>query len=331
MVKPTGIEETIAKLNKMAREPITSEGVEFLKKILLGRNSVVIARAAQVISRAGDSRFSAELCAAFDYFLAHPDKDKGCWAKNAIARALDDLGHMDPDVFLRGIRHVQMEYAFGTGDPATGKPPMVDVAGNLRGYCANALTRMLYPEVHFVLLPLLMDKTIEARRAAVGALSVMGCERSELLLRMKVMIGDEDADIIGACFSGLLAMETRRSVPFVAGYLGAEDRNIVGQAAAALGQSEDNPAFEALRGTWESNTDFSLAKTLLLGIGLTRREEAFQLLLEVLKDGGQNNALAAMEALDIYAADPNRRQAIQEAVQSRKDKEVFKERSHHSV
>ena len=39
--------------------------------------------------------------------------DPQCWAKNAIVKALKDLNHDDPAVFLRGIEHVQMEPVWG--------------------------------------------------------------------------------------------------------------------------------------------------------------------------------------------------------------------------
>jgi hypothetical protein len=62
---------------------------------------------------------------AFD----HPVKrNPQCWGKNAIARALKDLGHRESPAFLRGAAHIQ---------PVWGSQE--DTAGPLRGICLLAL------------------------------------------------------------------------------------------------------------------------------------------------------------------------------------------------
>lgn len=313
MAKPTSTEEVLAKLRLLDDWHLTPDAFEYLVKILSGANSITAARAAQIIARSRNADFLPHLSSAFTHFLDRPERDKGCLAKDAICRALDALGCWDSDVFLRGIRHVQMEPVFGGRE---------DTAANLRGLCALALTRMAYPDVHFELAALLMDPEIQARRMAVNAVSSLGCERSELLLRMKCLAGDSEPDLLGQCFAGLLAMAAGRSVPFVAGFLSSDDLLVAGQAAAALGQSEDESAFNALRDFRNGNTDLDLARPLILAIGLTRRSEAFHLLLEIVSEGGRSSALAAVEALEIYASDDRRREAIQEAVATRKDPRV---------
>lgn len=313
MAKQQSTEEVLARLSELSRGPLTSEGSEFLIKVLSGANGFAAARAAQVIGRSGRASFVPRLTSAFAHFLDRPERDKGCWAKEAICQALDILGCLEPEVFLRGIRHVQMEPVYG------GK---ADTAPNLRGMCGVALARMLYPDVHFELAPLLTDRELPARRAGVSTVASIGCERSELMLRMKVLAGDAEPEIIGTCFSALLSMEPKRSIPFVSEYLSSEDELIAGQAAAALGQSGIEDAFLVLRDRWEANTDLDFAKPLLLAIGLTRREEAFRLLLEVLADGGRNHALAALEALAINAADARRLETIRRAVESRRDSKI---------
>ncbi|MHB1456637.1 MAG: HEAT repeat domain-containing protein [Armatimonadota bacterium] len=312
MAKQANTEEILIRLRQIKRSSISAEDIAFLIKALSGTNHIVVEQAAFVMGRTGNSDFIPHLITAFHKYIDSPERDKGCMAKESICKALDSLKCFAEDVYLRGVKHVQMEPVFGGRE---------DVAANLRGLCALALTRISYPDIHFVLTDLLMDKEIQTRRTAVNLVSALGSERSELLLRMKALTGDEEPDIMGSIFTGLLAMATKRSIPFVAGFLSSEDPFIAGQAAAALGQSEDEDAFKVLRDYWKENTDLNFTKPLLLAIGLTRRDTAFHLLLEVVADGGKNSALAAIEALEIYASDPRRSEEIKKVISTRKDLE----------
>jgi hypothetical protein len=72
-----------------------------------------------------------DLLAAFDRFLVDPVKsDSQCWAKTAMAKALNDLGHREAEVYSRGLVHVQLEAMWGGH---------ADSAATLRGTCALAL------------------------------------------------------------------------------------------------------------------------------------------------------------------------------------------------
>ena len=85
-----------------------------LRKALKDRNNYLVSKAAAI---AGDRRIEEltdDLIAAFDRFFADPVKsDPQCWAKNAIAKALKDLGCRQASVFVRGIDHVQLEPVWG--------------------------------------------------------------------------------------------------------------------------------------------------------------------------------------------------------------------------
>lgn len=310
MAKRPNTEEIFLRIRQIERSSISPEDSAYLIKILSGTNHIAIERVAHVMGRSGNIDFIPHLCVAFYGFIDHPERDKGCIAKESICKALDSLKCMDEDIYLRGVKHIQMEPVFGGRE---------DMAANLRGLCAMSLIRISYLDIHFVLVDLLMDKEIQTRRTAVNLVSALGSERSELLLRMKALAGDKEPDIMGSIFTGLLMMATQRSIPFVAEFLTSSDIYIAGQAAATLGQSEDETAFSVLYNCWKSNTDLDFAKSLLLAIGLTRQESAFRLLLEVVADGGRNNALAAIEGLDIYASDPRRNEEIQKVVGARKD------------
>ena len=53
-----------------------------------------------------------------------------CWAKNALAQTLAAFDYQDKELFLAGMRHVQLEPVWGGSS---------DTAGPLRGLCALAL------------------------------------------------------------------------------------------------------------------------------------------------------------------------------------------------
>ena len=85
--------------------------------------------------------------------------------------------------------------------------------------------RMRHSQALYETVALLADREVAARAGAVEALGDSGSQAAELLLRLKVLSGDEE-DIIAACFQSLLAASLEKSVPFVANYLagGAEAR-----------------------------------------------------------------------------------------------------------
>src|SRR5262249_10204252 len=77
------------------------------------------------------SELPGDLVAAFDRFMIEPEEsDKRCRAKIAIVETLNKIEYDRDDVFLRGIRHVQMEPVWGKSE---------DSAGHLRGAAAFGL------------------------------------------------------------------------------------------------------------------------------------------------------------------------------------------------
>src|SRR5207253_2656163 len=134
---------------------------EPLRKALKERNNFLVAKAAGIAGDLGLQELVPDLLAAFDRFLANAVKsDPQCWAKNAIVKALKDLGHDDAAVFIRGMRHVQLEPVWGD---------VSDTAANLRGACAIALTGCVLDKITLLthLIDLLADPEKPARIDAV--------------------------------------------------------------------------------------------------------------------------------------------------------------------
>jgi hypothetical protein len=111
-----------------------------------------------------------DLIAAFDRFFAEPVKsDPQCWANNAIAKALKDLGCRQASMFRRGVGHVQLEPVRGGS---------ADSAATLRGGCTLALvdcqTDDLEILTHFA--DRLADKEKSVRLDAALAIAQFGRE-----------------------------------------------------------------------------------------------------------------------------------------------------------
>src|ERR1700722_9550827 len=117
-VSKDAVEEKVAAIEALRS---STNAVEPLRKALRDRNNFVCSKAAAV---AGDlllRELIPDLLAAFERFLKDPVKsDPKCWAKNAIVKALKDLGHDDAAIYLRGIGHVQMEPVWGGSADSAG-------------------------------------------------------------------------------------------------------------------------------------------------------------------------------------------------------------------
>ncbi len=315
MARRGSTEEILSGLRQLGKVPITPEAIEELRKNLSGSNHILAAEAARIAGNHTITDLIPDLLTAFARFMENPTKtDKGCLAKEAIAEALDELYCDDGDVFIRGIRHVQQE-------PAYGGP--VDVAAILRGRCAFALARIGRRDSLFELAELLMDPEPQARIGAIKALVHMSRDESELLLRMKVLAGDEEIAVTGECLSGLMTANPERSIGFVERFLTSDDPVLSEDAAFALGGSRHERAFESLRNHRENSVDPAVQDMLLLPIAMTRREEAFDFLIDVIENDHRDSAAASVEALaKMLGSDDRYRRRIHEAVISRDEVKI---------
>lgn len=104
----------------LVRQVGLPERVATLRKALRDRINVIVARAALLAGECGSSELIPDLTVAFERLFRDPVKtDAQCWGKNAIAKALKDLGHAEGATFLRGVAYVQMEPVWG-GSSDTG-------------------------------------------------------------------------------------------------------------------------------------------------------------------------------------------------------------------
>ena len=114
-----------------------------LTKALNLRNNYLVAKAATLAQHHELTSLTPNLTAAFPRFLEDATKsDPQCWAKNAIAKALAAFEYQESELFLTGMRHIQLEPTWGG---------TTDTAGPLRGTCALALVQCRELNSHKVL------------------------------------------------------------------------------------------------------------------------------------------------------------------------------------
>jgi len=316
-VKPkTAIEQALDAIREFDAGPLPPEAVKTLRQALRASRNRIVAQAAKLVARHRVSECVEDLIVAFDRLMQQPEKtDKGCVGKLAIVDALNEVEHADPEVYLRGIRHVQMEPAFG---------PPEDTAANLRGNCALALAAMGYPETVFELVALAMDREVQARRAAIKALAYLGTRECELLLRMKALAGDTEPDVTGECLAGLMHVAPDRSLDFVEAFLGHADLVVAEGAALAIGESHLSEAFGVLHGHWQREVDPDFRQMLLLPMALTRCDAAFDLLIGQVEEGSRALAEYALIALRVFGVQAEHARRIGDAVRQRGDPALTK-------
>lgn len=305
MAKSRKLEELQARLNEIREQPITEAAALSLSEILQSKHSVAIAQAAKIIREAELRTLIPELVAAFERLMHNPStSDPNCIGKKAIAEALYRLDCREEDVFLKGIRHVQMEPVWGG---------QMDTAPGLRSICALGLVRMNYLDAMTELADLLADPEPEARIGAVRALIYSENPQAVPLLRLRVRIGD-DASVLSECFSGLLRMTPEQSLPLVASFLNHTNPQLSEMAALALGESRLLEALPILQDWWKRTRDVELRQTGLLAIAMLRHEKAIDFLLSLITEGTEQNTQAAIIALRIYQDDQELSRRIEEII-----------------
>ncbi len=261
-----------------------------LRKVLKHRSNYLAAKAADGILHHGLSDLVPELLAAWERFLEDAAKtDPQCWAKYAVAKALAGFEYQDPELFLLGMRHIQLEAGWGGA---------TDTAGPLRSICALALVQCRSLNSHRVLLhltPLFADKEVPVQINAVRAVTQVGTDSAALLLRLRAELGSGEPELLGACYGGVLAVEGAAAIPWIARFLPPED-DLAGEAALALAETHAPEALKVLRAAFTAAYDQRFRETVLTAIALLRLEEATEWLLGLIARG-ERHAAQAYEAL----------------------------------
>jgi len=314
MARNDPIERALTRLGELRHAGPTAAVTEELLGLLLNRSNLVAAKAAAVVRELRIVALVPELATAFNKFMADaPRLDKRCAALTEITSALYELDYDQPDPYLAGIRHVQLEGSFG---------PPVDEAAKLRAVSAQGLLRTQYAEALFKVVELLVDREPAARIGAIRALAANGGEAGTLLLRLKVLTGDAEPVVLAECFSGLLIASPDKSITFVAKYIDAKDEATAEGAMLALGESRLPAAYEVLKEKWDRTVLMPERKVLLAAMAASKLDEAISFLVSLLESASVPLTVAALEALSIYRHNERISKSVRTALLTRNEKPV---------
>ena len=309
MRKHDPLQEALEKLGELR---LAKEGREFETKLgafLRHRSNLVVSKAAKIARERLVPSVVPDMVAAFHKLMKDPARlDKRCAALTEIVSALYEMDYTEPEVYLAGLRHVQLEGSYG---------PPIDTAAQLRGICAQGLTRTPYPGALEEVVDLLQDCDVPPRIGAVRALAANGGTGGGLALRLKALTGDREPEVIAECFAGLLGSHTESSVDFVARYVGAENAELAEAAVLALGACRNPKAVVVLKEKWKVTPRGSLKSTLLLALASSRSEEVLAFLRQELEEVSLAVAKEILSALAAQRPSASIRQTIEAAVRQR--------------
>jgi hypothetical protein len=307
------LDQQLATLRKL--DTAAPGAIDALRAALRSTTGPLVAAAAR---RVGEDRLDAlveELAPAFAR-LCEDDavkRDPGCRGKLAIAVALHALDHWDDRVFVAGLRHVQKE-GFDRED----------TAAHLRGACGLAHAHSARPDALDVIAGLLADDARLTRAAAARALGDAGRPDATALLRFKLLVGDEDPDVLAACAESLLSLSRDGAHDFLLAFLDDhDDRAEV--AALALGGARVAAAFEPLVAWCTGARPEQRHRVGYLAIALLRADPATAYLLDAIRGEARAGAVAAARALATFKDDASLAEQIGAAGRDNADAAVRRE------
>jgi hypothetical protein len=282
-------EAELAALNAL-RDLSPAAAAPEVAKALTSRNNLIVSKAATLALHHHLTSLVPNLVAAFPRFLENSaESDPQCWAKNALAKTLAAFEYQEQEFFLTGMRHIQLESVWGGSE---------DTAGTLRGTCALALVQCRELDSHRLLVhlvPVLADKELTVRVNVVRAIEQVGTDSAALLLRLLAELASDAPEVLGACYSGVLALEGSSALDWAARFLGRED-DTAAEAAMAIAQTHIPEAFRLLQTTFGGARDRWFRTTVLTAIALTRQQEATDWLIDLIANDDVQ-AAGAHEAL----------------------------------
>jgi HEAT repeat protein len=261
-----------------------------LRKALRDRSNYYVAKAAGLVAEFSLRTLIPDLIAAFDrFFDGGAGLDAQCRAKLAIIEALAELGFDDPAVFLTAGACVQMEPVFGGTE---------DTAVLLRGTSTLALVQCKWSEHELLtrLVDVLADREKGVRMEAIRAIGQCTARDAALLLRVKANAGDDEAEVIGQCFTTLLEIDAENQVAYVLRFLNA-DEALRFEALATLSECRDSRAADALIDILEQAEPIAHRSEIFQALGRSRHKHALDFLLATIETGNTADGLSSLTAL----------------------------------
>jgi HEAT repeat protein len=279
-----------------------------LQNALKEKSNFVVAKAARWAGEHLYYDLIPDLVQSYERFLRRPlESDKTCAAKKAIVKALYELDYDNAKFYRTGLGYRQLEPVWGAH---------VDTAVEVRCSSAFGLAASNDPRVMTNLIELLHDKEYAARAGAVKAMELLVPYQTELVLRCKILQGDDEPAVIAQCFSSLMKVAAEDALDFVARHLQHDNSSLREGAALALGECRLDEALDILIAVCNELVvpTRSNHKPLFQAIAMQRKEQAINYLLQVVE--GENTSLAgtAIEALSIYSYNETLKKDIEQII-----------------
>jgi hypothetical protein len=280
-----------------------------LRAALRSSTGLLVAAAADIVAEHRLEDAVAELAPAFERLCDDAVKrDPGCRGKLAVVRALHTLDHWDDRVFVAGLSHSQLE-GFA----------QEDTAAELRGLCGLAHAQFARGDALDVLAELLTDRWRNARIAAAQGLGDAGRPDATALLRFKVLVGDEEPQVLSACLESLFTLAREAALGFAVRLLANhDDRAEV--AALALGGARIAAAVEPITRWCIGCPPEQRHNIGYLALALLRTPAATDYLLDAIRSHGRLDAVAAARALATFKDDASLVAQVRAAAAEQRDK-----------
>ena len=293
--------------NLRALDPSDSKTLDTLRAALQSATGPVIATAARIIEENRLDGAVPDLGPAFERLCTEGAKrDPSCRGKLAIAHALHALDYWEDAVFVGGLTYAQKE---GWGAE--------DTAGELRGICGIAHAHFAREDALDVLAGLLADPHRAARVAAARGIGDSGRRDATAMLRLKLLIGDDEPAVLSACIESLFALSRDDSYPFVVALLSG-DNELAEVAALALGGSRIAAAFDELSRWCIGCKPEQRHRVGYLALALLRTDVANDYLLDAIRSHGAADAIAAARALATFKEDVTTAERVLAAAEEQK-------------
>lgn len=309
-------EERLEAVRDAVASPKTPAARKLLTSTLRGQHGFLISVAASAAVE--DEELRQEAPAAFERLCVDPIKrDPQCHGKVAIARAFYDAEIRAPEVFTRGVRHVQLEPVLGGRQ---------DTAAELRGICLLALVHGHHPRALVYAAERLADPERAARLAAVRALAASNRpDVAEPLLTLRIESGEPDAEVATDCLTELLRLDAEANLEAVVLRLRDRDLGVAEAAALALGATRAPGALDALRVAADDTVELERRRTLFLALAMLRSDGAWACLVEYVTDASVAVAGDALDALATFRDHPGVRELVEAAIDERNDEALRKQ------
>lgn len=269
------LQERLDALAEWLDTPPPSERLGDLRTDCQRGAALVVARVATIAERHHLIDIMPDLVAALVRFLDQPKRDPQCAAKAALTGAIHHLAEAgaraDHEVLARAAGHQQWEPVWGS---------RVDTAAQVRANALLCLAEHGHPHLATLLASGLADHLPGVRAAAARAAAWRGDELASGLLRLRVAIGEDEPEVVGALAEGLLAIDAEQHLAVVCEWLHADDPASVAEAALALGTSRLADALPPLLEAYQHTLDAVTAHGLVTAIACHRSDEAVAWLLD---------------------------------------------------